>query len=419
MTGNIPRQHLRLLFAAAMAFGLLIVSLSALKANAAAPEVLTLVEAARLLRIDADQLVVLAAQNRIPARRIGPHWRFNRAALLAWLNGDWTQITGAVQQPPRNRASPDGTAPARPVAGLSLGSRGMAAVRAAGTGIAQAPAAPAKKPPSRNGEAPIGEAPGERTAEDVFLRDQKVLLAPGAVAVDVGLFFSRQDDRQLATIGAGVGLASVNQETFTTLVLARVGVANETELFASTSFRDQTTDTYFGSTKLSGRSTDEFGDIRVGLRRTLMMEGAGRPDIIATVEGRIPTGHSSYAVGGGLAVVKSVDPAVLFANANYRHTFSRDFSDITRLEAKERIDATMGYALALNDTLTISTSVSGVFAGGTSFDNATLRQQDSYSLQLSLTSWLARGLYIEPSVAFGLNGPGDSVAFGVTVPYTF
>ncbi len=70
-------------------------------------------------------------------------------------------------------------------------------------------------------------------------------------------------------------------------------------------------------------------------------------------------------------------------------------------------------------SLTLSTSVSGVFTGATSFDNAELRQQDSFSLQFGLTSWLAEGLYIEPTVSVGLDGPGDSYALGVTVPYTF
>lgn len=124
-------------------------------------------------------------------------------------------------------------------------------------------------------------------------------------------------------------------------------------------------------------------------------------------------------LGGGIALVKSIDPVVLFANANYHHTFSRDFSDITRLEPEDQLDVSLGYALALNDTLTINTSISGVFTDTTSFDNATLRQQDSYSLSFGLTSWLAKGLYIEPSVSFGLSDPGNSVAFGVTVPYTF
>ena len=128
---------------------------------------------------------------------------------------------------------------------------------------------------------------------------------------------------------------------------------------------------------------------------------------------------TSYAVGGGLAFVKSIDPVVLFANANYRHTFSEEFGDISLLEPENTVSMSMGYALALNDTLTISTSVSGVYSDTTGFDDATLRSQESYSLGLGLTSWLAKRLYIEPSVSLGLNGPGNSVAFGVTVPYTF
>ena len=158
--------------------------------------------------------------------------------------------------------------------------------------------------------------------------------------------------------------------------------------------------------------------MRLGVRRTLLKEGPGLPNIIATIDGHIPTGDTSWAIGGGLAFVKSIDPVVLFASGNYRHTFSREFSDVTRLEPEDRFDISMGYALSLNDTLTLSSSVSGVFTGATRFDNAELRQQDSFSMSFGLPSWLAKGLYIEPSVSFGLSGPGDSYAFGVLVPYT-
>lgn len=361
------------------------------------PPVLTLEEAARLLRVDAVELERLALRNRVPARRIGARWRFNRAALLAWLNGDWALITAAVPPAP------------------SLGPRELDRARGTGPGIAQA--AP---PPRDSGEsAPIGEAPEERTAEDVFLRSQKVLLGAGEVSVDVGQFYSRSDSRQLASVGAGIGLATVEREAFTTLLLGRVGVQDETELFAGTTFRDEDSALYLGSNKLSDSGRTEFGDVRLGVRRTLLREGPGRPDVIATLEGRIPTGDTSYAVGGGLALVKSIDPVVLFGNANYRHTFSRDFPDVTRLEPEDQFDVTLGYALALNDTLTLSSSVSGLFSGATRFDTTELRQQDSFSLQFALTSWLAEGLYIEPSVSFGLNGPGNAMVFGVTVPYTF
>jgi hypothetical protein len=157
---------------------------------------------------------------------------------------------------------------------------------------------------------------------------------------------------------------------------------------------------------------------RFGLFK-FVLEGPGYPDIIGTIELRTPTGDTSPAVGLGLAFVKSIDPVVLFSNVNYRYTDSRDFDDVTRLEPENRLDLSAGYALALNDTLTISASVAGVFTGRTRFDDAELRQQEVFSLQLGLTAWLARGLYIEPTVSFGLSDPSNSFSLGVNLPYSF
>ena len=386
-----------------------------------APGVLMLYEAANLLRIAPDELERLAQRNEVPARRIGNRWRFNRAALLAWVNGDWNLIVTAVPPSAESDVSPQATAPG---GAAPLAPQVMEQVTGTGRRVAQSQTEPsagdaAPTEGTEGQEEPIGEAPEERTAEEVFLRGQKVLLAPGEVALDLGLFYAESSNQQLALVSGGTGLATLEQETFTTFVLGRVGVFEETEIFASTTFRDQQSDVIFGSQTLSESDRSEFGDVRLGIRHTFMKEGPGRPDIIATLDGRIPTGDTSYTVGGGLAFVKSIDPAVLFANANYHHTFSRDFDDVTRLEPEDRVDFTMGYALALNDTLTISTSVSGLFTGATSFDNVELRQQDNFFLQFGLTSWLAEGLYIEPTVSFGLDGPGDSFAIGVTLPYTF
>ena len=275
------------------------------------------------------------------------------------------------------------------------------------------------KPPAEGQEEPIGEAPEERTAEDIFLRGQRVLLGRGDVVMDFGQFYARSDSQQLVSVDGGVGLATLEQEAFITLLLGRVGIMDETEVFAGTTLSSHGSDAFFGDTTLANNRRTELGDIGFGVRHTLLRERAGRPDIIATLNGQIPTGDSFYAIGGGLVLVKSVDPVVLFASTNYSYTFSRDLSDATRLEPGNRIAVSMGYGLALNDTLAISTAVSGLFAGATTFDNATLRQPDSFSARFALTSWLAEGLYIEPSVSFGLSGPHNSFVFGVTIPYSF
>ena len=392
-------------------------------ANAApsdTPDVLTLSEAADLLRIDSTELDQLALRSEIPARRIGSEWRFNREALLAWVNGDWGRIA-TIEPPgsaPRQALTSVQQAPAAP--GVSLTRQELAQTKGTGMVVAQATATmPSAGAPPASSEMPIGEAPTEQTAEDVFLRGQKVLLGRGEVAVDIGQFYSRGDTMQLAAVGDAVGLATIRQSAFTTLLSARVGILDETEAFVSGIFRSQNSDVLIGNDKVAEDHLSEFGDIRLGVRHTLVTEGPGRPNVIAAIFGHVPTGHTSYAVGGGVSLVKSFDPVVLFATANYRHSFSRDFADVTRLEPEERFDVTLGYALALNDTLSISTSVSGLFSGETGFTNATLLRQEVYSLQFGLTSWLARGLYIEPTVSFGLSGPGNSVAFGVTLPYTF
>ena len=231
-----------------------------------ARQVLTLDEAARLLRVPAGELHRLAHRHEIPARRIAQQWRFNRQALLAWLNGDWTLITTVV--------APDGPPDVTPLASPAMGR-----IAGAGTDIAQNQTEPSNREAAAGGKAqePIGEAPEERTAEDIFLRGQKVLLAPGEVTLDAGLFYSESDRQQLALVDTTLGLATVQQRTFTTLLQGRIGVVDETELFAGITFFDQDSDVLFGSSKIADSGRTEFGDVRLGIRRTLLREGPGRP----------------------------------------------------------------------------------------------------------------------------------------------
>jgi hypothetical protein len=211
------------------------------------------------------------------------------------------------------------------------------------------------------------------------------------------------------------------QAPTTVFLLGRYGLFDETEIFFDTTYSSQNIDLRFVDETLSSTSRSEWGDVHLGLRHTLLKEAAGRPDVIITLDGRIPTDddHSSYAAGGGIALVKSIDPVVLFANTQYRHTFSRDFDDISRLEPENRLDVSLGYAFAINDTLSFNTTLSGVFTGESRFDGGTLRRDELFTLQFGLTSWLAEGLYLEPTVGFRLNGPGDAFFIGLTLPYSF
>ncbi len=196
------------------------------------------------MRLDVGELEALALRDAVPARRVGSQWRFNRTALLAWLNGDWTLISTAIPPSALGRITGTGTTPVE----------------------GEAPAPSGAEAP----EEPIGEAPEERTADEVFLRGQKVLLAPGEVVLDIGLFYAESDNQQLVPVNGGAGLATLEQDTFTTFLLGRVGLFEETELFVGTTFSSTDSSVVFGGEQLSGLSESGFGDVRLGLRRTVL-----------------------------------------------------------------------------------------------------------------------------------------------------
>ena len=84
MTQTTRRRHAWWrLGVAALLFCVLDAPAGAEQRGVAVPAVLTLHEAAHLLRIGSDRLERLARRNEVPAWRIGTHWRFDRVSLLA------------------------------------------------------------------------------------------------------------------------------------------------------------------------------------------------------------------------------------------------------------------------------------------------------------------------------------------------
>jgi excisionase family DNA binding protein len=56
--------------------------------SAGAEQVLTLEEAADLLRLPLETVRASAAHGELPGRAFGEEWRFSRAALIDWLGGE-------------------------------------------------------------------------------------------------------------------------------------------------------------------------------------------------------------------------------------------------------------------------------------------------------------------------------------------
>jgi excisionase family DNA binding protein len=57
------------------------------------PDILTVDEAAALLRIPRSSVYKLAQQGKLPAKKVGRHWRFHRQTIVNWVAG---AITSSV-----------------------------------------------------------------------------------------------------------------------------------------------------------------------------------------------------------------------------------------------------------------------------------------------------------------------------------
>jgi len=57
-------------------------------------EILTIDEAAVLLRIPVSTVYRLAQEGKIPAQKVGRHWRFHRQTLVQWVATGQLSFTG-------------------------------------------------------------------------------------------------------------------------------------------------------------------------------------------------------------------------------------------------------------------------------------------------------------------------------------
>jgi excisionase family DNA binding protein len=355
---------------------------------AAPSEVLTLEEAAAFLRVPAGMLGAEAEAGRVPARRIGSEWRFSRAALLAWLAGG-----GPIGSAVESLQSTEQLA--------SLSGRGEEG----------------DEPPAQ-----VGEPPEVEGAEEVFLRDQQLLLAPGDLVLEPAGYYTHSDSRELAVVGLStIDFLDIEERTGSARFTARYGLLPETELSAEYFYARQDRTAEIALSDAEVGDVDDLKSFSLGLRRTLLHERPGIPNLVLLLGADLPVANMSPGFTAGITAVSSLDPVVLFGGVQYERTLARNFDDLALLEHDHNLTATLGYAFAINEELTLSAALSGVFASQTTFHlrggEIVLDSEDDYYLRFGITRMLSPGRYVEPVVTFLLNGKESEVTLGVSFPF--
>ena len=154
-----------------------------------------------------------------------------------------------------------------------------------------------------------------------------------------------------------------------------------------------------------------------------------------TVPTELPTGNGVWAYSGGLSVLKTIDPAVLFSNVLYTYRQENDFDDISAatgdqpgsVNLGDSLDFGAGVAFALSDRLSLSMSYSQRFifktrlkALGAAEPSSIIGSDANISmLNMGITWAPTNAMTIVTNVGAGLSEDAPDVQLTLKVPFQF
>lgn len=328
---------------------------------------------------------------------------------------------------------------------------------------------------AQGGEPVIKEAPASRSAEAVY-REQNALFNQ-TFTLETGVSYSHSDRRQLTLEGflaldaiflGNIKLDHIKSDIVQFDVTGRYGVTDRLQFDFNAPFL------YRSSTYESGGvggsslilsdhtvSNSNLGDMSAGAYYRLFPETPTSPDVVLNMRVKAPTGKNPYGikfrtdpvnnnlatpdelptgngvwtVSTGLTFVKTIDPAILFANIGYAHNFSRKFDDISvspstrtagEVDLGDSYQLGGGLAFALNDKMSLSMSYahrfaqqSRVKAGTNAWQSIVGSDSSSGSLNFGVTYAMSDKLSMVTNVGIGVTPDAPDVTVGVKFPYNF
>ena len=269
-----------------------------------------------------------------------------------------------------------------------------------------------------------------------------------------------------------ISIDEVNADVFTTDFTARFGLTRRLQVDVNAPFLYRRTNYQSGGAGADAQALTEadrtgqnWGDISFGLAWRVMPESFRRPDIVINVRGKAPTGMhpfgikleeiegsegnlkiptrlstgtGAWAISGGLSVLKTIDPLVVYASANYFHNFPAHFDDLTEVPVQpgavvsgsaqfgDAIQLGAGIAFALNDKSSLSTSFthrmvsrSRLKTDGLDWRTVTGSQANVGVLNLGATFSLTDNLAILTNVGIGMTQDAPDMNFSIRLPLRF
>lgn len=227
--------------------------------------------------------------------------------------------------------------------------------------------------------------------------------------IEPSITYSRSDRSQIILNGflaldaiflGNISVDEVESDIITADVTGRMGIGDDLQVDVNVPY------IYRQSNFISGGagggstsqiekmvSSDHLGDISFGANYRVINETENVPDVVVNLRGRaptgkhpfgievnevegsggnlsvpdeLPTGNGVWQMSGGVSILKTIDPALLFASFDYFYNFERDFDDIGSspgdqpgtVDIGDSFQVGFGVAYALNENFSLSLSYS-------------------------------------------------------------
>ncbi|MFC5436359.1 hypothetical protein ACFPME_07305 [Rhodanobacter umsongensis] len=318
-----------------------------------------------------------------------------------------------------------------------------------------------------------------RSMQDALLQEHAVF--DRKLTLENSLSYSRYDRKQLTLNGflaldaiflGNIAIENVKSDSLTYNFAARYGVSPRLTLNLDVPYLARQTAYLKGGAGGSAAALAEeqtrgngIGDVSLSANYKLFAETSSRPDTVLTFAVTAPTGRAPYGIdwkvlergddkfirfavpqkqptGNGLwqgnigvSAVKTMDPAIVFANIGYIHSFPRRFGDIdtdpqTRTPGEVKLGNSYyfgaGVAFAFNERTSLSLSFSDRLSAKASLRNGKLpwakvigSDANAGTFNLGVTYALSAHTTLVTLLGVGLSPDAPDYSLTFKVPYMF
>jgi Putative MetA-pathway of phenol degradation len=280
------------------------------------------------------------------------------------------------------------------------------------------------------GQFDISEADAERALERTLVATGNLLVPSGFAEVEPLFSYTRREAAALGTTTTGLAPFNLNRNEFSWALDARLGLPWESQFEIGVPYnlvqQQITNGLVTPPQQVSNSWGNSFGDVTVGLAKTLVHESGWIPDVLGRVTYEIPTGplnsnqvplpSGQSKLSPTLTLLKRQDPLVFVATGGYTKAFQS-----SQINPGDQINFQTGAFLATSPETTLRGVLQQNFLQNTTIRDTAFRGSDTAQsiLTFGASSILDRGLLVDLQVGFGLTNAAPKYSVILSSTYRF